>query len=41
LVLDRIKETVGLLDDYLEEKAITNSTHQALATLVESIGMLV
>jgi hypothetical protein len=40
-VLDRIKDVVELLDDYVEEKAIPKSMYKAVRSLVESIGTLI
>jgi hypothetical protein len=40
-VLDKIKDVVELLDEYVEEKAIPKSMYKAVRSLVESIGQLV
>jgi hypothetical protein len=40
-VLDKIKDIVELLDEYVEEKAIPKSAYKALRPLVESFGSLV
>jgi hypothetical protein len=39
-ILDKTKEIVELLDEYLEEKAVSKSTYKALRALVESVGSL-